>query len=108
MYKILCLTTGTEICWPLYYTNSSLTTKLVPTEVQEQLASTFIGSGGQPGRVMLFNTEDAASWFVRRRLSYNPKRQDYQKLDFMNRVFEASGLDPSMYTKKHMFEIIKV
>lgn len=108
MFKILCLTTGSEICWPRYYDNCSLTTKLVPTEIQTDIAeaSPHDMRFGTPGRVMLFNTEDAASWFVRRRLSYNPARTDYQKLTFMNAVFEASGMDPDMYTKKHMFEIV--
>ena len=104
MFKILCLTTGSEIKWPKNY--SSITKKLVPDEVLENIAhwkDTVIQGG-----IIYFNTEEQASWFVRRRLSYNPARTDYQKLTFMNSVFEASGMDPNMYTKKHQFDIIKV
>jgi hypothetical protein len=108
MFKILCLTTGSDICWPRYTDTTTLTTKLVPTDIQEQIENSVVidWKHGTPGRVMLFNTEIAAGWFIRRRLSYNPKRTDYQKLTFVNSVFESSGMDPGMYTKKHMFQII--
>ncbi len=104
MYKILCLTTGSEIRWPKSY--SSPSQKLVPAEVMEDIA--HLGDTIYQGGIIYFNTEEQASWFVRRRLSYNPSRTDYQKLTFMNSVFEASGMDPGMYTKKHMFDIVKV
>ena len=102
MYKILCLTTGSEVRWPRSYPSPQQ--KLVPPEVIEDIAH-FRDTQGQQG-IIYFNTEEQASWFVRRRLSYNPKRTDYQKLTFMNSVFEASGMNPGMYTKKHMFQII--
>lgn len=103
MFKILCLTTGSEIRWPKRFYQP--TQKLVPPEVVEDIAH-FRDTANQGG-IIYFNTEEQASWFVRRRLSYNPKRTDYQKLDFMNSVFEASGMDPGMFTKKHMFDIIQ-
>ena len=102
MFKILCLTTGSEVRWPRSY--PAPPQKLVPPEVLEDIVH-FRDTQGQQG-IIYFNTEEQASWFVRRRLSYNPKRTDYQKLTFMNSVFEASGMDPGMYTKKHMFQII--
>jgi hypothetical protein len=104
MYKILCLTTGSEIRWPRNY--PSPTQKLVPPEVVEDIAH-FRDTQTQQG-IIYFKTEEQASWFVRRRLSYNPARTDRHKLTFMNSVFEASGMDSQMFTKKHMFEIIKV
>jgi hypothetical protein len=103
MFKILCLTTGSEVRWPKSYIYP--TQKMVPREVQEDIAH-FYDTAVQSG-IIYFNTEEQAGWFVRRRLSYNPKRTDSDKLDFMNSVFEASGMDPGMYTKKHMFEIIQ-
>lgn len=104
MYKILCLTTGSEICWPTRYHNPSQ--KLVAADVQLDIV--HFEDTMNKGGIIYFNTEEQASWFVRRRLSYNPKRTDYEKLTFMNAVFEASGMDPGMFTKKHMFDIIKV
>ena len=102
MYKILCLTTGSEICWPKCYPTP--TKKLVPSEIIENIAHFHdtVRSGG----IICFLTEDSANWFINRRLSYNPARTDNQKLTFMNNLFEASGMDKGMYSKKHMFELI--
>lgn len=102
MFKILCLTTGSDIRWPKSYPSPSQ--KLVPTEVQEDIAhfrDTQVTQG-----IIYFKTEEQASWFVRRRLSYNPSRTDYQKLTFMNEVFKASDMADVHFSKKHMFEII--
>jgi len=105
MYKILCLTTGSEIRWPKHYLYPSQ--KLVPREVQEDIAH-FSDTAIQQG-IIYFSTYEQADWFVRRRLSYNPARTDYQKLSFMNAVFKASDMEEvSNYTKKYMFDIIKV
>lgn len=99
MFKILCLTTGSEIRWPkIYY---RVGTKLLPGEIQDEMIL-------EPGKVILFNTEEAASWFVRRRLSYNPKRTDSDKLSFMNDVFRASDMSEIHMSAKHMFDIIEV
>jgi hypothetical protein len=102
VFKILCLTTGSDIRWPKNYRFPSQ--KLVPKEVQDDIAH-FADTGLQGG-IVYFNTEEQADWFVRRRLSYNPKRTDWQKLDFMNAVFEASDMADVHFSKKHMFEII--
>lgn len=104
MYKILCLSTGSEICWPKEWVKMFLLVKLVPKNIQSEMEDSVLGSN----TTMLFHTQEAADWFIRRRLSYNEKRTDYQKLQFMNSVFEASDIGPELYTKKHMFEIMEV
>ena len=103
MFKILCLTTGSEIRWPKHYQYPTKT--MVPEEVFQDIAH-FNDTALQQG-VIYFQTEEHASWFVRRRLSYNPKRTNPDKLDFMNAVFEASDMEDVHFSKRHMFEIIK-
>lgn len=103
MFKILCLTTGSEVRWPSNVRHP--TDKMVPREVQADIAHFW--DTAMYGGIVYFNTREHADWFVRRRLSYNPKRTDDSKLQFMNCVFEASGMDPGMFTKKHMFDIVE-
>lgn len=55
---------------------------------------------------LLFDTKDAADWFVRRRLSFNSRRTDRQKLMIMNELFELNGL--SNLSSKIEYEIIEV
>jgi len=103
MYKILCLTTGSDIRWPRQY--GIPTKKLVPTEVMEDIAHFYDTQQGQG--IIYFATKEHADWFVRRRLSYNPARQDADKLSFMNAVFKASDMeDVTKITKKYMFDIV--
>lgn len=76
--------------------------KLVPKEIQADIVDNTSDS-----EVMYFTTEDSASWFVRRRLSYNPVRTDQTKLNFMNDIFLASDMeDVTKITKKYMFNIV--
>lgn len=103
MYKILCLTTGSDIRWPK--TVRHPTEKMIPSEVQADIVHFW--DTANEGGIVYFNTLEHASWFVRRRLSYNPKRTDTTKLQFMNLLFEASDMADVHFSKKHMFEIIK-
>ena len=103
MYKIICLTTGSEIRWPRHYVFP--TKKMVPNEVLCEVAH-FADTSCQQG-VVYFNTMEAADWFVRRRLSWNPKRSDPDKLAFMNAVFKASDMEDVHFSKKHQFDIVK-
>jgi len=99
MYKILCLTTGSDIRWPRAYRYP--TKKMVPFEVVADIAH-FQDTAFQQG-IIYFNTEEHASWFIRRRLSWNPKRTDQEKLSFMNAVFRASDMEDVHFSKKHQF-----
>ena len=103
MFKILCLTTGSEIHWPKQYWGT--TDKIVPREVQDDIVHS--GDTQRLGGIIYFNTREHADWFVRRRLSYNPRRTDRGKLDFMNAVFRASDMDDCYLTRKHMFDIVE-
>ena len=57
MYKILCLTTGTEICWPKNYAYPSAIT--VPLEVQGDILD--FNSLRFKGGTIYFNSEEHAS-----------------------------------------------
>ena len=103
MYKIICLTTGSEIRWPRQYMYP--TQKMVPPDVVGDIAH-FRDTCSHQG-IIYFNTREHADWFVRRRLSWNAKRTDYDKLAFMNAVFLASEMSDVHFSKKHMFEIIE-
>ena len=102
MFKILCLTTGSDIRWPKAYVHTSK--KMVPPEVLADIAH-FWDTATQQG-IIYFNTKEQADWFVRRRLSWNPRRSDPDKLAFMNAVFKASDMEDVHFSKKHQFEIL--
>jgi len=103
MYKIICLTTGSDVRWPRHYPYP--TTKMIPNEVRDDIAH-FNDTCNQQG-IIYFNTFEHADWFVRRRLSWNPKRKDEDKLRFMNAVFKASDMEDVHFSKKHQFDIVK-
>lgn len=103
MYKILCLTTGSDIRWPRAYKYP--TKKMVPSEVVADIAH-FYDTASQQG-IIYFQTYEQADWFVRRRLSWNPKRTDQEKLSFMNAIFEASEMEDVHFSKKHQFDIVE-
>ena len=104
MFKILCLTTGSDICWPqrMYY----VSTKVIPTVVSDDIIDLEITAS--LGSIIYFKTREQAEWLVKRRLSYNTKRTDKHKLDFMNSLFKASGMEDIHFSKSHMFDIIEV
>lgn len=56
--------------------------------------------------ILLFLTLEAANWFIRRRLTYNSKRIDADKISFMRSMFEASDI-PHWKTNKLEFEPIE-
>ncbi|MEI7942979.1 MAG: hypothetical protein WCH76_07455 [Candidatus Riflemargulisbacteria bacterium] len=99
MYKILCLTTGSNIRWPRDYQYP--TQKMIPNDIVCDIAH-FRDTAFQQG-IIYFNTKEHADWFVRRRLSWNPRRTDQDKLSFMNAVFKASEMADVHFSKKHQF-----
>jgi hypothetical protein len=53
-----------------------------------------------------FTTKEAADWFIRRRLSFNPNRKESSKLMAMNELFEFNGINP--LSRKTEYEIHEI
>lgn len=106
MYRILCLTAGTYIKLPssLHWLWHRAT--LVPAKIREQIADINYYSGDSFS-YLEFTTETAARWFISHRLVYNPRRQDFTKLEFMRSLFEFNEI-PGWETIKLEFDVIPV
>ena len=104
-YKILCLTTGDYV--KLKDTNIFRYCEIFVREAantDEVLKNQYSGSW-QPID-LVFTTKDAAAWFYRRRLSYNPRRTAGGKLITMDAVFELNGINP--LSSKVEYDIVEI
>jgi hypothetical protein len=53
-----------------------------------------------------FTTQEAADWFIRRRLSFNPSRTSSGKLMAMNELFEFNGINP--LSRKIEYQLVEI
>lgn len=56
--------------------------------------------------LLTFTDRKAAEWFVRRRLTFNPKRTDYTKLRIMNQIMDLNNI--SHLANKIEFDILEI
>lgn len=106
MYRILCVSSGTYVKWPMnwYITNAiwpipnsingqnkplrNVTQTLVPVTVQTDAVNSYKNNFKE----LRFSNWEIADWFIRRRLVFNQKRTDPTKLAFMLDLLEASDI----------------
>ena len=114
MFGIRCLTTGEFIqmdytIWSqlIYHAGK------IPAEVLNNIELPQMGSDSvmnmyqnHAKELLKFNTEEAAQWFINRRLTYNPRRKDFSKLSLMESIFDFNGL-PEV-TVKVEFEVVEI
>ena len=93
-YVILCLATGdyvrledTDI---FSYCDKSVTQSANVSEIQEN----YWKKDHWAPTLLTFNDHASAHWFVRRRLSFNPRRTASRKLEVMDAVFKLNGINP--------------
>jgi len=107
MFRIRCLTTGefiivkNSICSILFSS-----AKMLPKEIKADMNMPAIFNTMVGSTLLEFTTETSAQWFINRRLTYNPKRQDHSKLLFMKNIFDDNNL-PEV-TVKVEFEVVEV
>lgn len=105
MFKILCITSGKYIHLERFPHGYSSTVWLFNwTGITEDVVVDHIFVNKESGQ-LFFDTREAADWFIRRRLTYNPKRNNPSKLNFMRSIFRASGLvDWEMTKQEYIIE----
>lgn len=111
MFKIICLSSGQYI--KLKRTRSEGYSKHSYfffnwkgiSQSSKHLLDDSIYVDTKTGTLYFLNSE-SADWFIRRRLTYNSKRTDYDKVNFMKSMFEASDI-PHWETNKLEFEPIE-
>ena len=93
-YVILCLATGDYVRLKdihiFRYCDRSVTLAANTSEITENYWNSSIL---QP-TLLKFDTYEAAHWFMKRRLSYNPRRTVSDKLATMDAVFKLNGINP--------------
>ena len=109
MFRVRCLTSGSFIRIDSRAATfiSFSTVKQLPKDIKEQMDIEAINKVMYTDTwvYLEFNTIDAATWFINRRLTYNEKRKDQDKLSFMRSIFEYNNL-PDV-TVKVEFDIVE-
>lgn len=111
MFRILCLTNGQYI---------KISAKLMhefdskmPSSVREAIPYSLMllyqkyWTSPNSWEYLVFDTEDAAKWFVSHRLVYNPRRKDTKKLQQMEALFLLNDI-PGWQTNKLEFLVESV
>ena len=105
-YVILCLATGDYV-------------RLEDTDIlkycddfvkrasnMEEINANYWNSDNWAPTLLTFDTHEAAHWFMRRRLSFNPRRTASQKLVVMDKVFKLNGINN--LSSKVEYDIVEV
>ena len=109
MFAIRCLTSGEFIrVNSVTYGLILWHTGKIPADVLNDISvdGTFESHLSNNKKILRFEKEESAQWFINRRLTYNPKRKDYSKLTLMESIFTCNDL-PEI-TVKVEFETVEI
>ena len=104
-YKILCLATGDCVKLENLDIFRYCDSFVVAADNTDEIRNNMYSGSWHPVE-LTFATLDAADWFKRRRLSYNPRRTVSAKLATMDAVFKLNGINP--LSNKIEYDILEV
>ena len=111
MYKILCLTSGDFIRANRSLAARSLHVSGVPKDIKDNMSGLLKLNNWSYDKThwdyVVFDTEEAAKWFISHRLVYNPRRKNVGKIGLMKDLFDFNNV-PGWETCKLEFEIQKI
>lgn len=104
-YKILCLATGDYVKLENVEIFKYCDDFVCKSANMEEINNNRYRGNWQP-TLLTFDSIEAADWFKRRRLSYNPRRTVSAKLRTMDAVFKLNDINP--LSNKVEYDIMEV
>ena len=93
-YVILCLATGDYVRLENVDIFKYCDDFVKKESNMDDISANYWNRDNWAPTLLTFNTHEAAHWFMRRRLSFNPRRTASQKLVVMDAVFKLNGINP--------------